>query len=321
MALGDRVLWLADRPDPDLLRTVTVALVFWPRREIREAALDWGDLPSLRLVQAATAGLNHIGWRQIPADVQVAAAPGATGPFIAEYVLGVVLAWARGLCRSTRQIAAGHFDMGAPTKALRELSVGLVGFGGIGQATARLLAGLGCTVRAVNRSGEADPDAVADLEWLGTMERFQELLGTTDVVVLCVPYTTATDRLVDAAALAAMTAGDPDDRLLVNVARGPVVDEDALHDWLQADPDHHAAALDVWWRYPRDGQGHPFHRPFHTLPNVIMTPHNSPNVAGFRQAMVAQAARQVAHYLRTGDALHVHDAAWYDTPSSGDERA
>lgn len=312
--LGDEAAWLVDDTDP---ASAEVALTFWPQRELREAGLTWAKLPALRLIQATTAGINHVGWRDIPPHVQVAAAPGATGPFVAEYVLAGVLAWARGLLRSTRDIAAGRFDVGAPAKAVRELSVGVVGFGGIGREVARLLAGLGATVRAVSRSGRAPSGATAHLTWLGTMDRFEELVRASDVVVLCLPYTRETDRLVDDGVLSWMEEGE---RLLVNVARGPLVVEDALYDWLREAPERRTAVLDVWWHYPRDGPGHPYHRPFHTFPNVIMTPHNAPNVAGYRKAMIGQAARQVRHYLETGEALQVHDPAWYETSMSGDER-
>ena len=304
-ALGD-VAWLHAEPDPE----VEVALTFFPRREMQRSATAWRDLPNLRLIQSCTAGLNHMGWRDLP-GVPVAAAPGATGPIIAEYVLGCVLAWSRGLIWHTGRIAKGDFRLGDPVKALSELRIGVVGMGGIGQATARLLAGLGCTVEGVSRSGHAG-DAADVFVATGTMADLPAMFARCDVVVLCLPLTEETEGLVGLDLLSGMMGRHA---LLVNVARGPIVKEDELFAWLDSSRKH-MAALDVWWHYPGPGEK-PFSYPFDTLPNVIMTPHNSPNVSGFRLRMLAQACDQVKHFLATGKAQHVHDPAWYGAGGDG----
>lgn len=307
----DDVVWLADG-----VEDVEVALTFFPRREWRRLGGDWSALPSLRLIQSCTAGLNHMGWDDLP-DVPVAAAPGATGPFIAEYVLATTLAWARGLIRHTQDIRRGRFDQGAPVRSLASLRVGLVGYGGIGQATARLLSGLGATVEAVSRSGQADDQALALVERLGTMADLNAMMARSDVVVLCLPLTADTEGLIGIDGLSGMM-GRP--ALLINVGRGPLVKEGDLFAWLDSSHTKHAAALDVWWRYPTKDGERPFSEAFESLPNVVMTPHNSPNVEGFRLAMIDQACRQVRHFIDTGEALEVHDPAWYRTDAEGDGR-
>lgn len=294
---------LAVAPDSQ----VEVALTFFPRREIKHGATTWHDLPNLRLIQSCTAGLNHMGWEDLP-DVPVAAAPGATGPFIAEYVLGCVLNWARGLHWHTQCIKKGDFRLGEPVRALADVRVGMVGMGGIGEATARLLGGLGCHVEGVSRSGQGS-DAFA---WKGTMDALPAMAARCDVLVIAVPLTRETEGLVDLDLLAGMSGRDA---LVVNVARGPVVQEADLFAWLDSSR-RHMAALDVWWQYPEPGQ-RPFSYPFESLPNVIMTPHNSPNVDGFRLAMLRQACRQVKRFMDTGQAEHVHDPAWYGVGGDG----
>lgn len=267
-----------------------IALTFWPRRELRAAGLQWTDIEGLEVIQVATAGVNHLGWDDVPQGVRVAAAPGSNAGHVAEHVLAFVLEWTRSLRRRTADIRAGRFDVGAPVRSMQGLRVGLVGYGGIGQATAAILAPLGARVRAISRSGRSP--AADRIEALGTMDGLAELASWSDVLVICCPLVKDTLHLVDGPVLEALGDG-----LVVNVARGPIIDEDALYEHLSMRPDA-AAALDVWWKYPRDG--HPFKRPFHRLDNVTMTPHDAPNVPGFRQEMIAQAARQVARFLETG---------------------
>ncbi|MGB0653225.1 MAG: NAD(P)-dependent oxidoreductase [Thermoplasmatota archaeon] len=285
--------WLVDGADPEGAEAI---LTFWPRREFTKAGLELAALPDLKLVQLATAGANHVPWSLLPEHVPVAAAPGATAPFIAEHVLAVTLAWARGLFHQTAEIKAGRFDVGAPVRSLSELTVGLVGYGGIGKHTARLLGGLGARCIAVTRSGAAAADeAVA---WCAGMEHLPSLLAEADVIVLCLPLTSETQNLVDIDFLAPLMGRRV---LLVNVARGLIVDEVALHAWLDSSHTKHWAALDTWWQYPPNGEGRPFTEAFHQLPNVIMTPHNSPNVAGYRHAMLEAAAARLAKWQKSGE--------------------
>lgn len=303
--LAPDAVWLVDGVGP-----VDVALTFFPRRELAVLRGTWDDLAP-RFIQSCTAGLNHMGWDSLP-PVPVAAAPGATAPFVAEHVLAFVLAWSRGLVRHTKAIQAGHFDLGAPVRSLASLRVGIVGLGGIGRATGALLHRLGCTVEAVTRTPVDEPNMAR----VGPMDDLGAMAARVDVLVVAVPLTVETEGLIDIDILAGMM-GRP--ALLVNVARGPVVCEADLYAWLDSSSKHWAA-LDVWWHYPAIEGERPFDEAFERLPNVIMTPHNSPNVEGFRLAMIGQALRQAQHFVATGEALHVHNPAWYLTAADGDGR-
>jgi len=311
--LGDEAAWLVDGADS---AAAEVALSFWPRKELREAGLDWPAFPRLRYVKVATAGANHVGWSTWPAGLPLAVTPGATGPFIAEYVLGAVIAWARGFWLHTQEIRAGRFRLGAPVRAVSELTVGLVGFGGIGRHTARLLRSLGASVQAVSRSGRADEGDRALVDRLGTVADLPRMVQACDVLVLCCPLTRETLHLVDLDLLSGMS-GRP--ALLVNVSRGPVVKEEDLHAWLDSDGARHFAVLDVWWQYPKE-EGFPFREAFQRLPNVVMTPHNAPNVAGFRHTILEAACRDVLEELRGGPIRHVVDPEEHRLPVEGDGR-
>jgi phosphoglycerate dehydrogenase-like enzyme len=113
------------------------------------------------------------------------------------------------------------------------------------------------------------------------------MLPECDYVVLCTALGPETERLIDARRLALMKRS----ALLVNIARGAVVDEGAIYTALR-DRIIGGAALDVWWRYPdaTDPERRPSHYPFHELPNVIMTPHCS----GWTEGMVARRWAEVA---------------------------
>jgi phosphoglycerate dehydrogenase-like enzyme len=124
--------------------------------------------------------------------------------------------------------------------------------------------------------------------------------------VVSLPLTTATRGLIGAAELAAMKP----DAILVNVARGAIVDEDALFGHLQAHPDF-TAGIDAWWDEP--GYGRPFRPrlPFLSLPNVLGSPHNSGLVPGMVSESMAAAAKNVAAFL-AGQPVHgIQDPADY----------
>ncbi len=307
--LGEDAAWAVDGADA---ASAEGLLMFWPRSEMRNLGLDWQDL-SASWMKLATAGANHVGWNPGP-QMPVMTTPGATAPAIAEYILANILTWARDLTGLTKAIRGGHFQQGAPVRSLSELRVGLVGFGGIGKEAARVLNMLGATVEAVSRSGKADSNAMQTVDRLGTLDDLQPMAARVDVLVLCVPLHKDTVGLIDAPLLASFGSG-----LLVNVARGPLVDEDALYEWLNSDQKQRAAALDVWWRYPRS-IGWPFQRPFDSLPNVVMTPHNSPNVAGFRLGMIHTACQQIRAILDGDDLTHIADPEAHRLDIEGDGR-
>ncbi len=307
--LGDDAEWATDGADACKAEGL---LMFWPRQELRALGLEWNELAA-GWVKLATAGANHVGWHPGP-PMPVLTTPGATAPAIAEYILANILSWTRGLTAHTRSIRGGHFEQGAPIRGLSELRIGLVGYGGIGQETARILHLLGATVEAVSRSGKTTSEARKNISHLATIQELPAMAGRVDVLVLCLPLHKDTVGLVDAALLEAFADG-----LLVNVSRGPVVDEDALYTWLHTDKTRRAAALDVWWRYPR-GIGWPFRRPFDQLPNITMTPHNSPNIAGFRLGMLEAACKDIRALLDGGDLAHVADPEAHRLEIEGDGR-
>ncbi len=298
------VRWLCDGADPGGCEGM---LSLWPRKELRGAALTWHDLPDAQWLKVITAGVNHIGWPEIPEHVVVMSTPDATSEAIAEYCLGAVIAWARGFQQSTADIHAGRFRVGQPTRAVADLKIGIVGHGGLGKAIARTMLRQGAEVRAVSRSGTAGLDMP-----VSTMTGLPEMAAWADVLVLALPLVRDTFGLIDADVLQTFDQG-----LLLNVARGEVVDEVALRDWLVQDPDHRWAHLDVWWQYPKEGRPYTLDL---ALPNLTATPHNSPNTKGFRLRMLERACEDLDALLVRGEQRHIQHRQDHALPRDGDGR-
>lgn len=244
----------------------------------------------LRLVHVNGAGYDRIPVAALPGEVLLANTF-HHGRSIAEHVVMVSMMLLRGVLRSDADMRRGIWKNAIVSDTypfggvLAGRTLGLVGLGEIGSSVARLAAALGMRVRAVRRDPTAPLPEDLDLDRIDPDSALHELLAASDVVVVTVPLSDRTRGLIDAAALAAMRPSS----ILINVARGPVVDERALHDALTSGTIA-GAGIDVWWRNPRDDDAPPpSHLDFTTLPNVVLTPHQS----GHTEEVFAGRARDI----------------------------
>ncbi|HEX4062246.1 MAG TPA: 2-hydroxyacid dehydrogenase [Streptosporangiaceae bacterium] len=296
--------FLADAGDDpraraDMLGLAEAVITFVPDVELTDA-----DLPSLGnagLIQLLSAGANHVNFGRLPAHITVAGNVGAYADPMAEHVVAMALSLAKRLQVSHADLAAGTWDQ-AQTLRLRGGTVGVLGYGGIGQASAALFRAFGMRVYAINTSGRA-----GDADQAGTLADLGDMLASADILVITVPLTNTTRGLIGGKELGLMKP----EAILVNVARGPIVDEDALFAHLQAQP-RFGAAIDTWWDEPDPGQPFAPRLPFLTLPNVLGSPHNSGNVAGMDVSSVEFAARNVARFLSGEPPRGVQNPADYD---------
>ncbi|MBM7805555.1 phosphoglycerate dehydrogenase-like enzyme [Geodermatophilus bullaregiensis] len=237
-------------------------------------------LPRLRLVQLVSAGAERFVGR-LPEGVVLCNARGAHTPSTAEWVVAATLAAQRGLPDLVREQDAGRWTPGTYS-SLVGARVLVVGAGDIGRRVGRMMAGFDVELTYVARSARDGVHAIDELP---------RLLPDADVVVVVVPVTDETTGLVDAAFLAAMRDG----ALLVNAARGVVVDTGALLAELTAG--RLRAALDV-----TDPEPLPEGHPLWSAPGLLLTPH----VAGAVPDSDARAEAAVLDQLRrvlAGDPL------------------
>jgi phosphoglycerate dehydrogenase-like enzyme len=266
MAGAADVVYLADLDDAGRAGALRKADAVLARttRELRQGEIAL--LKDARLVQFINAGIDFVPLADMPAGVQVATNGGAYAEPMAEHALAMALAAAKRLLVEHGALARGEFNQFARNRMLAGGVCGILGFGGIGIATARLARGIGMRVHAINRRGRSEEPT----DWIGTPDRLDALLESSDLLVICTPLTPATLGLIGAPQLARMK----DDAILVNVARGEIVDERALYERLVAFPKF-TACIDAWWIEPIRHGTFRMDQPFMRLPNVIGSPHNS----------------------------------------------
>jgi phosphoglycerate dehydrogenase-like enzyme len=246
------------------------------------AALARAD--RLRWVQSLSAGTNrydHDALRE--RGVALTSVSGAHAPAIAQQVLAYLLTFERNLLRGFEQAARREWRR-YPAGELTGRTLGIVGVGAIGGEVADLGAACGMEVLGVRRHPDRGHPNVDEM--LGP-DRLHGVLGRADYVVLACPLTDATRGLIDDAALSSMRTGT----VLVNVARGAVVEQDALVGALTAG-DLAGAALDV-----ADPEPLPRDSPLWDLSNVIVTPHNAGGSQHFPDRCVDVFARNYERFV------------------------
>ena len=248
---------------------------------------SWGPAGTrLRLVQLHATGVDGVATDVLPPGCRVANVYGHERA-LAEMVILQTLALTRRLVVRDRELRRGVWVTTPLDEELDGKTMGIVGFGSVGRAVAPLARAL--AMRVVGTKRTPDPEAAREfgLDWLGGPDDLPRLLEESDVVVVAVPLDETTRGLIGEAEIGRMKPT----AVLVNVARGAVVDEDALYEAL-ASKRIAGAASDVWYAYPDEARrGRPARRPFETLDNVVMTPHVAGRTVGtFRRRWIACAA-------------------------------
>lgn len=285
---------LADTERAAALRAADVVLARNTAKELRQG--EPALLSGARLVQFVTAGVDYVPLGDLPPGIAIACNGGGYAEPMAEHAVAMIFAAAKRVVVEHEKLARGEFDQFRANRMLAGSVCGILGFGGIGIATARAMRALGLKVHAVNRSGRTS-EAV---DWIGTTNERETLLRNADVLVLSVPLTKATAGMIGARELGLMKPN----AILVNLARGEIVDEAALYAHLLANP-RFTACIDAWWIEPvRHGHFRMDH-PFMRLANVIGSPHNSASVSGWRDVAIARATQNAARALAGETPLHI----------------
>ncbi|MGA8116236.1 MAG: D-2-hydroxyacid dehydrogenase [Actinocatenispora sp.] len=257
---------------PEALLDTDVLFVWDFLSDVVPASWPTGE-HRVRWVHIASAGVNNVLFPELrDADVVLTNSRGVFDQPVAEYVLGMVLAFVKDLT-GTVHAQREHRWQHRETERLAERTALVVGTGPIGRATARLLRAVGLQVRAIGRTARSqDPD-------FGAVHPFEELtdqLGWADFVIVVAPLTPQTTGMINADTLRAMR---PSARL-INVGRGAQVVTDDLVEALR-DRTIAGAALDVLETEPLAASS-----PLWTMPDVLISPHMAGDVVGWRSALV-----------------------------------
>lgn len=254
-------------------------------------------IPKVRWIQGTSTGIGQLLLRTglIDSSVIFTTARGIHAKPLADFVLMAILWFAKDGFRMVREKAA-HRWMRYCGRDVSGATVGMVGFGTIGREVARACRAMGMRVMATKRTvrpGERDADA----DRLVPLSDLGSLLGVADYVVLAVPQTPQTERLLGPKELRATKRG----AVLINVARGAVVDEDAL---IEALRDGHlgGAALDVLATEPPPGDS-----PLWNMPNVLLSPHSASTVASENARLTDLLCDNLVRYMNDEPLLNVFD--------------
>jgi phosphoglycerate dehydrogenase-like enzyme len=259
------------------------ALLLWDffSTALREA---WPDADRLEWIHITAAGVDTLLFDELrDSDVVVTNARGVFDRPLAEYVLGAVIAHAKDSLTSY-DLQRRHEWRHRETRKIAGATALVVGTGGIGREIAKLLRAAGLVVRGAGRKVVTDDPDFGEIVDSGNLAAE---VGWCDHLILAAPLTPATRGLVDAQVLAAMKP----DAHLVNIARGPMVDESALLDALTARRIG-GATLDVF-----DTEPLPPGHPLWDAPNVTITAHMSADAVGWRETLAAQFAANVRRWL------------------------
>ena len=230
----------------------------------------------LKMIQTFAAGVENIDFSAIQArDDLIVCNSHINAAEVAEHAITLLFAVAKNIIPNDRELRKGDwkFAFGGPNPniEIRNKTCLILGLGNIGSEIAKRLKGFDVTIHAATRSGNSKHADLA--EKLVKIDEVKPLVQEADFIILSLPHTPESEGLVDEKFISWMKS----DSILVNISRGPIVNENALFDALR-DNRIRGAGLDVWWRYPEKWRGKgtpPTDVPFQELDNIVASPHRA----------------------------------------------
>lgn len=252
--------------------------------------------PHLEWIQGAGAGVEQFSTAGVDQSrVILTNCSGVSAGSMSEWVLGRLLqVWKR--FRETDAYQEKHLFERSYGRTFAGSTIGIIGLGGIGKAVASRVRALGCRTIGLKRSARPG-DRSEEVDELFSTDRLHELLAQSDAVIVSAPATAETYHLIDAAALAAM----PRHAVLVNVARGSLIDEKELARVMREEP-LDAAILDVFDPEPLDASS-----PLWDLPNVYISAHSSVAVDRYMDDVFELFFENLEHFIAGRDLRNVID--------------
>lgn len=269
------------------LKNADILLTLNPLHDLEED--EFSLLQNVEFIQLISAGADHFPYPKIAEDITIASNPGAYAEPIAEHVVAMALALAKRLQEEHQNMQQGEFNQFHFNKSIKDSTIGILGFGGIGKATANLFRAFGSRIFAMNTSGKSEDPT----DFIGTPQDLKHILESSDIVVLSLPLNNDTRGLIGKEQLEWMK----EDAILINVARGEIINQQQLYEHLKQNPDF-KAGLESWWIEPLRHGSFELDYPFLELPNVLASPHNSSMVPGVMQHGIAEAVENIKRYMK-----------------------
>lgn len=278
------------RDEEEIAAHMPTANVIWGSRYLPELL---PQCPNLAFIQVSSAGVDRLlGPELLAHPAQLINARGIHGTTIAEHVFLLMLALARQL-PAMQRAQQEHQWIRVNPQLLANKTLGIIGYGSIGQAIGQRAKAFGMRVLATRRNPE--PDQWADEVW--SHDKLHQLLPLCDYLVLATPLTPETRHLIGARELKLCKPS----AILINIARGPVIDEPALIEALQKGVIA-GAGLDVFYQEPLDPAS-----PLWDMPQVIVTPHMAGHMPGYDDHVVDILVENLRRYQANQPLINVVD--------------
>jgi phosphoglycerate dehydrogenase-like enzyme len=278
----------------NLLKDADALLAWNPSRELRSLRIN--SLTNIKFVQLLSAGYDHIDFYMFPEGCKIASNNGAYAEPMAEHILAMVLALAKKLFLNHKKLSEGEFNQQEVNISLKDSIVGILGYGGIGKAAAKLLRPFGSKIYALNSSGKTNEP----VDFIGTLNDLKFILKNSDIVIVSLPLIDETKNLISKKELELMKPN----AILVNVARGQIINESDLYEHLKTHPEFYAG-IDAWWVEPFTEGEFKLNFPFFELPNILGSPHNSAIVPGSLTEGLKYAVENINLYIKNKKPEHV----------------
>ncbi len=272
----------------DEISGADVFLSLIPEKEFKSDELAL--LHEGQLMQFMFAGVDHVDFEIFPENMMMASNVGAYAEPMAEHVLAMILALQKRLFEEHENMKKGQFNQMVMNKSLNKSTVGILGFGGIGKSSARLLKAFGSRILAINTSGYTDEP----VDYAGTLDNLDYVLEESDVLIISLPLNKHTFELIGKQELGMMKK----DAIVINVARGEIINQKALFEHLKSNPEF-KAGIDAWWIEPLRHGRFELNFPFFDLPNVLGSPHNSYAAEGALEEGVQTAVENINRFVKS----------------------
>ncbi len=251
----------------EILKNTEILITFFPDKELTKDELEiLSKSTKLRLVQCILSGTDHIK-KEWFGKAKIQGNSGAYAKIMVEHIFAFILFFAKNILTNHMKLKNGIYEMNTNNIFLNGKTIGILGVGGIGKEVARISKCFNMKVLGINTTGKIDDKNVDEIY---TLENLEYVLKNSDIIVICLPLNEQTENLITYDKLNLMKK----DGILINVGRGPIINQRDLYFFLKENPEF-KCALDVWWQEPAFNQEFKIDYPFFELPNFIGSPHIS----------------------------------------------